>query len=373
MQSRGEVGKKKGADRPILRAEALVVQRGGRRVLDIPALEVSRGEVLAIIGPNGAGKSTLLLTLALLLSPTDGRLWFDGLLVDRRVDRVALRRRMAVVFQEPLLLDLSVYENVAIGLQLRGVPAPERARRICYWLERFGIAELARRPARDLSGGEAQRTSLARAFALSPEVLFLDEPFAGLDAPTHAEVIDHVSAVIRDAGITTVFVTHDRDEALALGDRIGVLIEGRLLQLDRPEIVFGAPTSPEVAAFVGIETVVSGHVIAYQDGVASVRVAQHIVEAVAEMHPGREVWLCLRPEDVTLLSENAFGESSARNRMTGHVVQIRPAGTQVRVTVDCGFPIVALITHHSAQTLGLTPGRRVMVSFKANAVHLIGR
>jgi len=361
------------SNRTILRAEGLVVQRAGRTVLDIPALEVSRGEVLAIIGPNGAGKSTLLLTLALLLSPTEGRLWFDGLPIDRRVDRVALRRRMAVVFQEPLLLDLSVYENVALGLQLRGVPASERRRRTWYWLERLGIAELAQRPARDLSGGEAQRTSLARAFALSPEILFLDEPFAGLDAPTRVEVIDHVGAVIRDTGITTVFVTHDRDEALALGDRIGVLIGGRLLQLDRPEVVFGTPANPEVAAFVGIETVVPGHVIAYRDGVASVQVAQRVIEAVAEMHPGRAVWVCLRPEDVTLLSENTAGESSARNRLTGHVVRVRPAGTQVRVTVDCGFPVVALITQTSAQKLSLIPGQSVVVSFKASAVHLIGR
>lgn len=349
------------------------MQRAGRTVLDIPDLEVSRGEVLAIIGPNGAGKSTLLLTLALLLPPTRGRLWFDGLLIDRRADQVALRRRMAMVFQEPLLLDLSVYENVTIGLRLRGVPASEQARRAWHWLERFGIAGLARRPARDLSGGEAQRTSLARAFALSPEVLFLDEPFDGLDAPTRAEVIDHVGAVIRDAGITTVLVTHDRNEALALGDRIGVLIGGRLLQLDLPEVVFGAPVSPEVAAFVGIETVLPGHVVAYRDGVASVRVAQHIIEAVAEIQPGRVVWVCLRPEDVTLLSENVTGESSARNRLSGHVVCLRPAGTQVRVTVDCGFPVVALITRHSAQTLGLTPGQRVGISFKASAVHLIGR
>ncbi|MCS7260609.1 MAG: ABC transporter ATP-binding protein [Anaerolineae bacterium] len=349
------------------------MQRAGRTVLDIPLLEVSRGETLAILGPNGAGKSTLLLTLALLLSPTKGRLWFDGLLIDRRVDWVALRRRMAVVFQEPLLLDLSVYENVTLGLQLRGVPVSERARRAWYWLEQFGIADLARRPARDLSGGEAQRTSLARAFALSPEILFLDEPFAGLDAPTRAEVIEHVAAVIRDAGITTVLVTHERDEALALGNRVGVLIDGRLVQLDRPEIVFSAPTSPEVAAFVGVETVVSGYVVAYQDGVASVRVGPHIVEAVAAVHPGRAVWVCLRPEDVTLWSEDAVGESSARNRLIGHVVHLRPVGSQVRVTVDCGFPVVALITRHSAQALSLNLGQRVMIAFKASAVHLVGR
>ncbi|MGC8879608.1 MAG: ABC transporter ATP-binding protein [Anaerolineae bacterium] len=360
-------------DKAILRAENLIVQRSGRTALDIPLLEVLRGEVLAIIGPNGAGKSTLLLTLALLLSPTEGRLWFDGLLIDRHVDRVALRRRTAVVFQEPLLLDLSVYDNVALGLRLRGVPGPERERRIAYWLERFGIARLARRAARDLSGGEAQRTSLARAFALSPEVLFLDEPFAGLDEPTRAGVMEHLGAAMRETGVTAVFVTHDRNEALALGDRIGVLIEGHLLQLDRPEVVFSAPVNPEVAAFVGVETVVPGRIIACEEGVARVRVAEHIIEAATEMRPGREVLVCLRPEDVTLLSESALGESSARNRLIGRVARTSPAGMLVRVTVDCGFPVIALVTRNSAQILGLATGQKVMVSFKASAVHLIGR
>ncbi|MGQ9502821.1 MAG: ABC transporter ATP-binding protein [Anaerolineae bacterium] len=369
----GRGGEQRSAGKAILRAEDLIVQRSGRTALDIPVLEVLRGEILAIIGPNGAGKSTLLLILALLLPPTSGRVWFDGLLVDQRADRVALRRRMAVVFQEPLLLDLSVYENVALGLRLRGIPGPERERRIAYWLERFGIARLAHRAARDLSGGEAQRTSLARAFALSPEVLFLDEPLAGLDEPTRASVMDHLGTVMRETGVTAVFVTHDRNEALALGDRVGVLIDGHLLQLDRPEVVFSAPVNPEVAAFVGVETVVPGRIIACEAGVARVRVAGHIIEAATEMHPGREVLMCLRPEDVTLLSENALGESSARNRLIGQVVRTSPAGMLVRVIVDCGFPVIALVTRNSAQILGLTPGRKVIVSFKASAVHLIGR
>ncbi len=357
----------------VLRAEGLVVQRNGQTVLDVPTLAVPRGQVLAIIGPNGAGKSTLLLTLALLLPPTAGRLWFDGQLVDHRTDWTALRRRMAVVFQEPLLLDRSVYENVALGLWLRHVSGLERERRVTYWLERFGIAHLARRPAHDLSGGEAQRTSLARAFALEPEVLFLDEPFAALDAPTRASVMEHVGEVLRETGVTTLFVTHDRDEALALGDQVGVLIGGRLLQLDRPEVVFSAPADPEIASFVGIETVVPGRVVAHDNGLACVRVAQHILEVVADVRLDSEVLVCLRPEDVTLLTADSAGTSSARNRLPGRVVRVRPAGVQVRVTVDCGFPVVALITRRSAETLSLAPDQPVTVSFKASAVHLISR
>ncbi len=358
----------------MLKAEGLVVQRGGRTILDVPRLEAPRGRVLAIIGPNGAGKSTLLLTLALLLPPTAGRLCFDGAPVNRRANLVALRRRMAVVFQEPLLLDLSVRDNVALGLRLRGVAAGERERRVAFWLERFGVAPLARQPARDLSGGEAQRTSLARAFALSPEVLFLDEPFAALDAPTRADVINHTAEIVREIGVTTIFVTHDRNEALALGDRVGVLMGGRMLQLDRAEVVFAAPATPEVATFVGVETVVPGRVIAQDEGLARVGVAQQVIEVVAEAKPGSAVLVCLRPEDVTVLAgDGSAGESSARNRLSGRVTQISSGGAQVRVTVDCGFALVALVTRRSAQALDLHPGQPVSVSFKASAVHLISR
>lgn len=359
-------------DAAMLQAEGLLVQRGGRTVLDVPMLQVARGQVLAIIGPNGAGKSTLLLTLALLLPPTAGTVWFDGAPVDQRANLVALRRRMAVVFQEPLLLDLSVYDNVALGLRLRGVAARERERRVAFWLERFGLAPLARRQARDLSGGEAQRTSLARALALSPEVLFLDEPFVALDAPTRAEVINLTAEIVRETGVTTVFVTHDRNEALALGDRVGVLMDGRLLQLDRAEAVFAAPATPEVATFVGVETVVPGRVIAQEDGLARVAVAQQVIEAVAEVKPGNTVLVCLRPEDITVWAgDGSAGESSARNRLSGRVTRLSPGGAQVRVAVDCGFPLVALVTRRSAQSLGLHLGKPVNVYFKASAVHLI--
>jgi len=169
-------------------------------------------------------------------------------------------------------------------------------------------------------------------------------------------------------------IPYDSDEALALGHRVGVLFGGRLLQLERPEVVFTAPADPEVAAFVGVETVVPGRVVAQDDGLACVRVAQHVVEAAADARPGSQVLVCLRPEDVTLLTtDGVAGESSARNRLPGRVERVRPAGAQVRVTVDCSFPVVALVTRRSAQALNLTPGQTVTVSFKASAVHLIAR
>ncbi len=326
------------------------------------------------MGPNGSGKSTLLLTLALLLPPAAGRLWFDGELVDRGADRVELRRRMAVVFQAPLLLDMSVGDNVALGLRLRRVPDDGVHQRVSFWLERFGIQALARRPARTLSGGEAQRASLARAFALAPEVLFLDEPFSALDAPTRAAVIDDLVQILKETGVTTVFVTHDRDEALALGDRLGVLFAGHILQLDTPEAVFAAPADAKVASLVGMDTVLPGRVVGQEGGLACLQIGQNQVQAVSDLAVGRQVLVCLRPEDMTLLEANvAEIGSSARNRLVGRVERISPWGTQLRVVVNCGFPVVAAVTRRSVAEMGLEPGRPVVVSFKASAVHLIPR
>jgi tungstate transport system ATP-binding protein len=336
-------------------------------------LDVLEGEVLVIIGPNGAGKSILLETLALLQRPTAGRVLFEGQPVDGR--QLALRRRMAVVFQEPLLLRRSVADNVVMGLRLRGVPRSVRRQRAAAWMGRFGIAHLARRSAITISGGEAQRTNLARAFALEPEVLLLDEPFSALDEPTRDELLDDLSAALRDTGVTTVFVTHDRDEAMRLGDQVAVLMGGVIRQVGTPAEVFAAPVDEEVAAFVGVETIVAGRVRSLADGLATLDLGGVAVEAVSStLEPAAEVLVCLRPEDVVI--EPAGPDSrrtSARNHLRGSVTRITPLGGQVRVMVDCGFSLVALITKQSLEDLRLKVGDEAVASFKASAVHLIPR
>ncbi len=348
----------------------VTVRRAGRLVLDVPALDLAAGEVLAVLGPNGAGKSTLLQVMALLERPATGAVFVDGVRV--RGPALALRRRMAMVLQEPLLLDGSVRENVALGLRLRGVPRGERGRRADRWLERLGIAHLAARPAHALSGGEAQRASLARALALEPDVLLLDEPFTGLDAPARARLIADLALLLRETGQTAVLVTHDRDEALRLGDRVAVLIGGRLRQIGPTAEVFTRPIDPEVAAFVGMETVVPGWVEETSEGLTRVRVGPALVEAAVAAPVGGAVLLCLRPEDVVLAPPAAAeGPSSARNRLMGRVTAVIPAGGLERVELDCGFPLVALITRRSAEELDVRPGARLLASFKASAVHLI--
>ncbi|MGQ9571843.1 MAG: ABC transporter ATP-binding protein [Dehalococcoidia bacterium] len=351
----------------------LLVRKGGQTVLSVPDLEVRAGEVLAVVGPNGAGKTTLLQVMALLERPTAGDVLFEG----RRVggDRLPYRRRMAVLFQEPLLLDTSVAKNVRSGLSLRGLPGSEQARRATYWLERLAIAHLARRPARILSGGEAQRVSLARALALDPEVLLLDEPFAALDPSMRDSLLNDLEGILREGRLTTVFVTHDRAEALRLGDRVAVMMGGTIRQVGTAAEVFAAPVDEEVAAFVGVENIVRGRLRSLADGLATIDVGGVAVQALAtSLDLGGEVLVCLRPEDVVLEPAGPKRHhTSARNHLQGTVRRVTTVGGQVRVVLDCGFPLVVLITKQSLEEIGLDVGNKVVASFKATAVHVIPR
>lgn len=235
---------------PLLALSNLFVRREGRTVLDIQTLSVERGEVLAIVGPNGAGKSTLFLVLDHLLKADHGKMLFNGRAADS-FPELAYRRQIALVLQEPLLLDMSVYENVAIGLKFRRIPKAEIQVRVNQWLERLDVAHLAQRPARKLSGGEAQRISLARAFVLQPELLLLDEPFTALDAPTRIRLLDDLKSVLGETRMTTIFITHDLQEARKLAGRMAVMLDGSIEQTGNPENVFNHPINDRVAEFLG--------------------------------------------------------------------------------------------------------------------------
>ncbi|MBI3634842.1 MAG: ABC transporter ATP-binding protein [Candidatus Rokubacteria bacterium] len=354
---------------PILAIRGLHHQYAHTFGIHVDALDVHAGEVLAIIGPNGSGKSSLVRFLALLQAPRAGEVRFHGVPVTPR-DGLAARRRMASVFQQPLLADTSVARNVALGLDFRGVPPDDREARVRRWLERLNIAPLADRPARVLSGGEAQRVALARALVLEPEVLFLDEPFSGLDQPTRATLVPDLAGILRRDRVTTVFVTHDRAEAQALADRVAVLMDGAIRQIDETTRVFQAPASEAIARFVGVETIVSGTVVAVENGVAVVDVAGCTLEIAAAARPGEAVRVGIRPEDVTLTHDRG-ALTSARNHLDGRVVRVTPSTPQALVLLDCGFPLVAAVTPRSVIELGLVAGAAVTAVFKASAPHLL--
>lgn len=356
----------------LIEMQNLRVKRENQTVLEIDEFAVFEGEVLAVIGPNGAGKSSLMLVFAHLLKREGGQIRFNAEPLEQ-IDELSYRRKIGLVLQEPLLLDTTVYNNVATGLHFRGVPKEEISERVNTWLERLGIAHLARRQARKLSGGEAQRASLARAFALQPELLLLDEPFSALDAPTRARLQEDLQELLKSTNITTVFITHDLDEALLLGQRVAVLIDGQLRQTGTPEEVFSMPKDEQVAAFVGVETVIPGKIVECSEGRAIIAHENIQLEAVCDLPVGREVLFCLRPEDVTLWPQGAAPTSSARNRLVGEIEAIYPQGALVRVVVDCGVRVMALITRTSAREMGFEAGSRVTAAFKASAVHLIPR
>ena len=347
------------------------VRYGSAPALAVGALDVRDAEVLAVIGPNGSGKSTLLRVLGLLERPTAGEVRFRGRVVDAR-SALAERRRMAVVFQQPLLADMTVAANVALGLRFRRVPAAERAARVARWLERLGVAALAGRRARTLSGGEAQRVALARALAVEPAVLLLDEPFSALDEPTRVALLADLADIVRTDRVTTVLVTHDRGEARALADRVAVLLGGRLEQLDHTARVFSAPASETVARFVGVETIVAGTVVGRDGALALVVVGDQTLEVASDAVAGARVRVCIRPEDVTLApASEPQTRSSARNHLAGTIATVTPTASHVRLVVECGFPLVAAVTARSIEELALRPGAPVTATFKASAAHLL--
>jgi tungstate transport system ATP-binding protein len=236
---------------PFIALRGIRVQYRAATVLDLPSLDIDDGETLAMIGANGAGKSTLLRVIGLLERPSSGRIFFQGEHATPQ-NSLILRRRMANVLQTPLLLDLSVYDNVAIGLKLRGCSPKQIHERLQPWLERLGIAQIARQPARTLSGGEARRTSLARALVLEPELLLLDEPFSALDSPSREALLRDLQEALRGTNAAVVIVTHDLYEAAALATRIGVLSRGKLVQLAPTEDIFSRPANQEVADFLSV-------------------------------------------------------------------------------------------------------------------------
>jgi len=231
----------------LISIQDLLIQRNGRDVLNIHSLQIKRGETLAIVGPNGAGKSTLLLALAHLIKPVRGQITFNGTPISQ-IDELEYRRKLAFVFQDPLLMDMSVEDNIALGLKFRGVKNFHE--RVIQWSKAMGVESLLRRRAGQLSGGEAQRVSLARAFVLDPELLLMDEPFSAVDPQTRAQLIKDLSKVLSKDHRTTILVTHNLKEAARVGDRVAVIINGELKQVGEPKEIKATPVDKSVKDFL---------------------------------------------------------------------------------------------------------------------------
>lgn len=355
----------------ILEARELQVVRSGATILKVEDLSVHEGEILSIIGPNGAGKTTLLQALSALIRVNGGEVMFRGKRIGDDYAPLEYRRHLSMVFQESLLFNTTVFENVAAGLRIRGMRGPDIRRSVELQLERFGIGHLKGRSARTLSGGEAQRTSLARAFATNPEILFLDEPFVSLDPPTREALASDLYQVLRMTGTTTLMATHDRMDALRLSDRIAVMNNGKIHQIGRSTEVMNRPANEFVASFVGTETVLRGRVRDVRGTSLMVEVNGVFVEVVGSARTGETVILCIRPENVTLSLPPGVRVTSARNIFHGRVSRITPLGLFLKVEISCGFDLVAYVTANALEELGLRADMDVTASIKATSIHMI--
>jgi molybdate transport system ATP-binding protein len=347
---------------------------GGPAIRAAATLPLDEGLVTVLFGPSGAGKTTVLRMIAGLDRPDAGTLALDGERWFDATDRVFVppqRRGVGYLFQEfALFPHLSVARNVAYGLAR--LPAAERDARVGALAARLRIERLlGRRPA-ELSGGERQRVALARALAPRPRLLLLDEPLSALDAPTRDALRGELRAVLEASGVPAIVVTHDRTEALALGDRMVVLADGAVRQVGPVDEVFRAPADLAVARTVGTENVLRAHVVLREGGLATVTAGALRLVAVDPGGGDDEAFACIRAEDVTL-EEPAEHLSTAQNRPVGVVCARADEGPLVRITVDCGAKLVALVTRRSAEALALVPGRRVAALVKASAVRLVPR
>ena len=308
-----------------VRLEGLVRRYGTVTALDGLSLTLAPGELVALLGPSGCGKTTALRLLAGLEQADEGRVVIGG---NDVTDLPTSRRNIGMVFQAySLFPHMVAWENVAFGLQMRRVSAAERKRRALDMLELVGLGQFANRYANQMSGGQQQRVALARALAIQPQVLLLDEPLSALDAKVRSRLRDEIRRVQLEVGITTLFVTHDQEEALAIADRVGVMQSGRLEQLGPPTLVYSRPATPFVADFVGLTNRMEGNV---RGGEVEVRGAR--IPLVHPNTPDGPAVALIRPEAVTLAADGGSEDAP----LVGTVIAVAFLGAVSRVTVDLG-------------------------------------
>ena len=300
----------------------LVKAYGGVPAVDRVDLVVEPGSLTALLGPSGCGKTTTLKIVAGLLDPDDGDVRFGGQSGERSVLALpAEKRPVAMVFQKPLLFPhLTVGDNVGFGLRMQGVPKRERATRVAGALELVRLQDLAGRRVGEMSGGQEQRVALARALVTEPEVLLLDEPFSALDASLRQEVRELVRGLQRELGLTTLFVTHDQEEAVSLADRVALMLDGRLVQHDVPRAFYDAPADLRVARFFGGRNEVP----------AMVRAGQ-VTSALGTWRVGS--WAADRPDGPAVLSVRPEAVTVAPDGLPATVLETRYLGTHQAVLV----------------------------------------
>jgi putative spermidine/putrescine transport system ATP-binding protein len=325
-------------------------------------LDVARGEFVSFLGPSGCGKTTTLRMIAGFEHPTAGTIRIEGADITRRPPN---RRNVGMVFQSYALFpNMTVADNVGFGLKIAKRPSAEIANRVKEMLELIHLPALGSRYPYQLSGGQQQRVALARALAIQPKVLLLDEPLSALDAKIRVSLRNEIRAIQRKLGITTIYVTHDQEEALSLSDRIVVMRDGRVEQIGAPFEIYNFPRTSFVASFVGTLSILRGQVADPGRGTIVVD-GQEIVAArgLEGARAGESRAVALRPEIVSLHDPAGNG-----NRMRGTVEDVNFLGSIVRIRVRFGENAVSLDTFNNPTAVPPQPGQAVTVSFPRDAV-----
>ena len=329
-----------------------------------------------VFGPSGAGKTTLLRCLAGLERPDNGTIRFDSEVWFDRAQPIFIppqKRNIGYLSQDYALFPhLTTGQNIAYGLRSRS--RAEREARVSELVRMLELTGIEKRLPRELSAGQQQRVALARAVARRPRLLLLDEPLSALDAPTRGRLRSELRRSLLQLGIPALLVTHERSEALALGDNLIVMENGAVLQCGPVQDVFSRPQSVAVAEIVAMETVQPGRVVEFKENLVTVEVGMARLTALGQELPtgAADVFVCIRGEDVILM-KGADQPASPRNHLPATITAITPEGPIMRVSLDCGFALSALLTRQASEEMALQPKARVWVLIKAPNVHLIPR
>jgi molybdate/tungstate transport system ATP-binding protein len=329
-------------------------------------LDIDEGEYFVLLGPTGAGKTLLLETIAGFHLPDSGSIWLD----DRDVTFLPPERRnIGFIYQNySLFPHLTVRENIEYGIRVKNLDAGERKERTSRLLELISLEHLSGRYPRSLSGGEQQKVAIARALAVKPKLLLLDEPLSSLDPESREKLRDSLKSINQEFKLTMIHVTHDRGEALSLGERLGVMMGGKLKQVGVTRDIFDRPSNEEVAGFMGVDNVFDGYSrIERNNGIAKVDLCGLEIEAVTKREGKVKVFI--KPEDITILKDR--GRTSARNLFEGKIQKITDFYPMVKLNVLAKKEFYALVTKRSVEELNLKPGSRVYISFKASAVVVV--
>jgi putative spermidine/putrescine transport system ATP-binding protein len=330
----------------------------GARVLDGIDLGVKRGEFVSLLGPSGCGKTTLLRIVAGLLNPDAGTVRLDGEDITARPPH---RRDVGVVFQNYALFPhLTVAENVAFGLQARRAPRERTRATVERFLDLVHMRDFANRSVRALSGGQQQRVAVARALAVGPKLLLLDEPFSALDRKLRETMQIELKRLLRELSTTAVFVTHDQDEALMMSDRIAVMSRGAIEQLGEPAAVYHRPATPFVLGFVGLSTRFSGSVIEASDGQVVVATAHGSLRASGTLPKGAKAFVAVRPERI-----NVDPAAGTDNQIELPLRDIVFQGSKVQLHFDVAEGDRVIVETVQLPDLRLAPGVRLRLSFSA--------